>query len=84
MGACLKPTLAQLEAMARLRGNPDVAKLIEAVKDHEVELTERLIHVPEGAFGANQCQGAIKVLRLLRETLDSAPATIEKLKTGTR
>jgi hypothetical protein len=65
--------------MARLRGNPDVAKLFEAVKEYELELTESLIG--SSTEGQNRfLQGGIKTLRVIRETFDSAPDTLAKLK----
>jgi hypothetical protein len=78
MGDRLKPTLLQLEAMARLRGSPDAAKLIEAVREYELELTETLIG--SSTEGQNRfLQGGIKALRAFRETFSSAPDTIRKL-----
>ena len=64
--------------MARLRGNPDVAKLFEAVLEYERELTERLVGA-EHASVVSQTQGAIKALREFREAFNSAPVTIAKI-----
>jgi hypothetical protein len=64
--------------MARLRGNPDVAKLFEAVTEYETALTESLIS--SSNEGQNRfLQGGIRSLREVRHAFDSAPETIQKL-----
>ena len=64
--------------MARIRGGPDAAKLMEAGRDYELTLTETLVHATD-VVQISRNQGAIKALRELRETFESAPETIRKL-----
>jgi hypothetical protein len=78
LGAGLKPTSQQLEALSRLRGSPDFEKHQEVSREYERELTERLVRATDVAM-IHQTQGAITALRALRGFFEEAPASIQKM-----
>ena len=75
----LKPTPQQLEAMVRLRGNPDFTKVMEAVRDYELAMTDWM--VSHEAPTVYRDQGAISALRQFRSVVESAPEMLRKLST---
>jgi hypothetical protein len=78
MGAGLKPTLQQLEALSRLRGSTDFERHQEVSREYERELTERLVNATDTVM-LHETRGAIKALRSLREIYESAPASVTKM-----
>lgn len=78
MGAGLKLTPQQIEALVRLRGTPDFKLYEEAVREYEAELTERVVMSRDRVM-IHQTQGGIAACRALRELVDSAPETLRKM-----
>lgn len=78
MGAGLKPTPQQVEALVRLRATPEYKLFEEAVREYERELTERLVKVHDPVH-VYQSQGGIEACRTIRELVDSAPETLRKM-----
>lgn len=78
MGAGLKPSLQQVESLARLRGNPDFAKFLEVSQEYERELTERVVGSTD-LVQIHRAAGGVQALRELRAFYDSAPETIAKM-----
>lgn len=78
MGAGLKLTPQQIEALVRLRGTADFKLYEEAVREYEAELTERMVMARDSVV-LHQTQGGITACRVLRELVDSAPETLRKM-----
>ena len=78
MGAGLKLTPQQVEALVRLRATPDYKLLEEAVREYERELTERVVKLHDHVQ-IHQSQGGIEACRTIRELVDSAPETLRKM-----
>jgi len=78
LGACLKATSQQLEALSRLRGSTDFERHQEVSREYERELTERLVKATDPVT-IHQTQGAITALRTLREFYEQAPASLTKM-----
>jgi len=78
VGAGLKPTPQQVEALVRLRASPDYKLFEEAVREYERELLERLVRTHDHVH-IHQSQGGIEACRNLRELVDSAPETLRKM-----
>lgn len=78
MGAGLKLTPQQIEALVRLRGSPDFKLFEEAVREYETELTERVVKSRDRVT-VHQAQGGIETCRTLRTLVDSAPETLRKM-----
>jgi hypothetical protein len=74
----LNLTAKQLEAVVRLRGNADFTVFMEVVREHERGHNERLVGATETPH-VFRAQGAVGALRMLAETVDTAPETIRKL-----
>ena len=78
MGAGLKPTLQQIEALVRLRQSADFKQFEEAVREYEGELVERVVKSRE-RVAIHQAQGGIEAIRAIRQLVDSAPETLRKM-----
>jgi len=78
VGARLKLTPQQIEALVRLRTSPDYKLFEEAVREYEGELTERVVKSRERVT-IHQAQGGIDACRALRALVDSAPETLRKM-----
>ena len=78
MGAGLKLTPQQIEALVRLRASPDFKHYEEAVREYEGELIERVVKSRD-LVTVHQAQGGVEACRALRELVDSAPETLRKM-----
>ena len=74
----MKPSLQQLESLARLRGNPDFARFLEVSQEYERELTERAVGSTD-LVQIHRAAGGVTALRELRALYDSAPASVSKI-----
>lgn len=78
MGAGLKLTPQQIEALVRLKASPDFKLYEEAVREYERELVERVVKSRDRVL-IHQAQGGIDTCRALKELVDSAPETLRKM-----
>lgn len=77
MGAGLKLTPQQIEALVRLRASPDFKHYEEAVREYEGELLERVVKSRDRVV-IHQAQGGIEAIRALKALADSAPEALRK------
>lgn len=74
----MKLTQRQLEAMVRLRTNPDFTVYQEVVREHQSHLLSHLTQATEPPM-VYRAQGGIQALEKVLEAYDEAPDTIRKL-----
>jgi hypothetical protein len=72
----ITPQLA--EALVNLRGNQHFANVLEGLKEHEAEETQRCID-GDGAVQL-RASGAVKALQFWQKAFATAPADFEKFK----
>jgi hypothetical protein len=78
LGVGLKPSLQQLESLARLRGSPDFARFLEVSQEYERELTERAVSSTD-TVQMHRAAGGVLAIRELRELYHSAPESVTKM-----
>lgn len=61
----------------RLRGNPDFAKVMEAVRDYELTVTDWM--VSHDAPHVYRDQGAVQALKQFQTVVEDAPETLNRL-----
>ena len=74
----LTPQLAQ--ALTNLRGNRDFTAVLEGLKEHELEETNRCVDA-EGAIQL-RASGAVKALKWWQAAFEAAPKDLEKFKSN--
>lgn len=79
----MKLTVAQVEALARLRAVGDFKVFEGVVREYERELTERCL-ASHDVVVIHQSQGAVDTARALLRFIDEAPATLRKLADQTK
>lgn len=74
----MKVTPKIAEALVNLRGNRDFTTVLEGLKEHEQEETQRCVD-GEGAIQL-RASGAVKALKWWRDAFEQAPKDFEKFK----
>lgn len=74
----MKTTPALAQALTNLRGNRDFAVVLEGLKEHEREETQRCVD-GEGSVQL-RASGAVKALKLWQDLFTTAPKDLEKFK----